>query len=149
MSKNRKCWELEAHKKVKLETFTQIHNFSEQRTLLKANLDGRHRSLVSKLKSGVFPVRLETGRYKGLSRELRICELCHKELEDECHFLFRCEKLSYVRKPFIDVYKAQDADFDNMAEILKLKQWVDSKNVRKFAKWLEEMADTRRDLIYK
>ena len=100
MRKNRKSWELEAFKKVKLETFTQIHDFTTTRTLLKVNLDRRHRSSVTKLKSGVFLVRLETGRYKGLGRELRICELCTKELEDECHFLFRCDKLEYKRKPF-------------------------------------------------
>ncbi len=97
----------------------------------------------------MFPVRLETGRYKGLGRELRICELCNKELEDECHFLFRCEKLDYVRKPFIDLCKTQNTEFDNMTEIVKLKYWVEPDNIRKFAKWLEDMADARRDHIYK
>ena len=61
MNKNRKSWEMEAYKKVKLETFIQIHDFNSQRILLKANLERRHRSLVTKLKSGVFPVRLEKG----------------------------------------------------------------------------------------
>ena len=65
LQKNRNNWRLEASQKTKLETFEQIHDFTSYRTVLKANMDRKHRILVIKLKSGVFPVRLETGRYKG------------------------------------------------------------------------------------
>ena len=87
------------------------------------------------------------GRYKGLGRELRICELCHTELEDECHFLCRCNKLEYKRKPFIDSCKLQHPEFDSYTEILKIKYWIQSDNIRVFARWLEEMSDARRELI--
>ncbi len=101
-NKNRCNWELEAHRKPKLETFVEIHDFSTSRTVLKANLNRRQRSLVIKLKSRVFPMKKETGRYKGLGRELRICDLCKTEMEDEVHFLLKCSKIEYARMQFID-----------------------------------------------
>ncbi len=148
-AKNRKNWELEAFKKTKLETFVQIHDFSTQRTVLKSNLERRQRSLVIKLKSGVFPVKKETGRYKGLARELRICDLCNTTMEDEIHFLFQCSKLNHARKAFIDEYKLLVPGFDDMSDTEKLALWVSPDHVRKFAKWLEFMTDVRRDQMYR
>ena len=148
MRKNRMNWRLEASKKTKLVTFKQIHDFGSHRTLLKANLDRRHRSLVVKLKSGVYPVRLETGRYKGLDREKRICEICNTVLEDEIHFLFECPGLENVRKRFIDTYKITHPEYDSMSNIERLRELLFPENVRQFAKWLEEMTDTRRDKLY-
>jgi hypothetical protein len=32
-----------------------------------------------------------------------ICKLCLKEVEDEIHFLLKCEALQNMRTPFIDL----------------------------------------------
>ena len=73
---SRNKWHIEAMTKSKLCTFVKIHNFEEQKILLKANLDRFHRSLIAKFKSGILPLRLETGRYKGIGKELRFCQVC-------------------------------------------------------------------------
>ena len=77
---NQNAWKLEALTKTKLELLFEIHDFSSERVLLKATLPHLQRSLVTKLKAGVFPVRKETGRYKNIKRELRFCEVCDKKL---------------------------------------------------------------------
>jgi hypothetical protein len=65
--------------------------------------DGRKRSLLFKLRAGVAPLRIETGRYelvkkpgsskKGKMRrpvEERICLCCGNGVEDEFHFICQC-----------------------------------------------------------
>jgi hypothetical protein len=42
-------------------------------------------------------------RHRGLQAKERICKLCLKEVEDEIHFLLKCETLQNVRTPFIDL----------------------------------------------
>ena len=61
--------------------------------------DVRQRQLVSMLRMGVLPLRIETGRYeackvvgsKGVPVEFRVCKCCSLcKVEDEIHFLFEC-----------------------------------------------------------
>ena len=69
--------------------------------MVRANLSRKHRSLIAKLKCGVLPLALETGRFKNVPRVLRTCKVCDKNLfENEYHHLLHCEKLSYVRDLF-------------------------------------------------
>ena len=97
MEKSRNMWHLEALGKSKLCTFVKIHDFEERKVLLKANLERHNRSLVAKIKSGILPLRLETGRYKGMNREDRTCQVCDKpKVEDEAHFLFVCKPLKTI-----------------------------------------------------
>ena len=66
MEMSRNKWHIEALGKSKLCNFVQIHNFNERKVLLKANLDRQNWSLGAKLKSGILPLQVETGRYKGM-----------------------------------------------------------------------------------
>ena len=38
-------------------------------------------------------LEIERGRHRGLQAKERICKLCLKEVEDEIHFLLKCEAL--------------------------------------------------------
>ena len=50
-----------------------------------------HRSALAKCRSGTAPIRLETGRYEGLSIEERLCQVCDMHVvEDEKHVLLEC-----------------------------------------------------------
>ena len=61
------------------------------------------RSLISKLRLGVFPLEIEKGRRRGLAREDRICKLCNSDkVEDEIHFIFECPAFANHRAPHID-----------------------------------------------
>ncbi len=102
MANARNTWHVESLGKTKLCTFVKIHDFDDRKVLLKVNLERHNRSLVAKIKSGILPLRLETGRYKGINRDDRTCQVCDKpEVEDEVHFLFRCKKLKKIRKPYV------------------------------------------------
>ena len=60
------------------------------------------RILLSKLRISNH-LEIERGRHIGLQAKERICKLCLKEVEDEVHFLLKCEALQNVRTPFIDL----------------------------------------------
>ena len=55
-----------------------------------------HRSAFSKFRCGVAPIRIETGRFKGLPEERRLCPFCNV-IEDESHVLLDCHLCNDLR----------------------------------------------------
>jgi hypothetical protein len=53
------------------------------------------RILLSKLRISNHNLEIERGRHRGLQAKERICKLCLKEVEDEIHFLLKCENTIY------------------------------------------------------
>ena len=48
----------------------------------------------------ILPLRIETGRFRNLPVEQRICELCELDMvEDEVHFLCTCSVCSHGPRP--------------------------------------------------
>ena len=98
---NRNKWWLEANDKPKLRTYVQIHDHDNRRTIVKKNLSRSERSIVTKFKCGVLPIMIETGRYKDVPLEDRLCQICSDHvLEDEEHFIGKCSALSNVRSKY-------------------------------------------------
>ena len=52
------------------------YNRLTPKSLVRANLSRSKRSILAKLKLGVLPLRLETGRWEDEALELRICNMC-------------------------------------------------------------------------
>ncbi len=51
----------------------------------------RQRSLCAQLHSGILPLHLETGRYRGVIEEERICTYCDiNKIENEFRFVVYC-----------------------------------------------------------
>ncbi len=145
----RNSWHLEAYRKPKLRTYIQIHDFEERQVILKANLDRHHRSLVSKLVSGILPLRLETGRYKGIDEDERFCQVCDTEVvENEEHFLFKCTKLKESRKRFMDELHTDFPELKDRPNLEVLSALISEKHIKRFARWLEEMYMERRAILY-
>ena len=61
----------------------------------------KHRSAFAKFRCGVAPIRIETGRYEGLSIEERICPFC-SNIEDERHVLLDCRVYNDLRISLLD-----------------------------------------------
>jgi hypothetical protein len=51
------------------------------------------RIVLSKLRISNHDLEIERGRHRELQAKERICKLCLKEVEDEIHFLLKCEAL--------------------------------------------------------
>ena len=88
------------------------------------------RSLLCKLRLGVFNLEVETGRkvkidQNGakirLERAERVCKLCNSgEVEDETHFLFSCEALSQTRDAFLNPLFLMCPDLSGASHLDKL-----------------------------
>ena len=63
----------------------------------------KHRSLLAKSRMGTFPVREETGRYRGVARDERLCIYCDMEMvEDIIHVVRHCPRYNEIRTTFYD-----------------------------------------------
>ncbi len=59
----------------------------------------QQRSLIAQLRLGILLIHIETGRFKGTQLDERICQLCGtQEVEDEIHFVCKCNLYNDLRK---------------------------------------------------
>jgi len=86
------------------------------------------RIALAKLRCGNHRLPVVTGRYNGIERKDRICELCDKnKLGDEFHYLFECPILDNERKTFIKSY------YRVRPNVMKMSQLFNSVNYRELA----------------
>ena len=56
------------------------------------------RSIFCQFRSGILPLAIETGRYRNVSADERLCEICNLNLvENEIHFLCFCHRYQELR----------------------------------------------------
>ena len=100
-------WRHNCSTKPKLRTYVTFKDNVEVASHIVCNLPKYERSLISQLRLGILPLRLETGRYSNLKECDRICLLCQQNMvENEEHFLFEC-----------DLYDTERNQFENEANI--------------------------------
>ena len=143
-------WRDAAEKMSKLDTYVLIKDFTEIGILVKSNLPRAARSLVSRFLCGILPLEIETGRYNDTKRWLRFCKVCGElQVEDELHFLFRCNGIKDVRESTLKVFLDTDVETKTMNECEKA-QWLLSKSrIREFADILTALYDARQKIMSK
>ena len=100
----KKEWEAEARERSKLEVMCGLLVIDG-----KARCKSRRRILV-KLRGGTVALRMETGRWGGLKE--RLCKQCRlEEVEDEEHFLLRCEGWRPEREVVTECVEMQVGEF--------------------------------------
>ena len=147
---DRERWWTAAADMPKLRTYIELYEDHDDRGLVYTHLTRRQRSLVAKLKMGILPLGLEVGRFKNVPIEYRLCCICDDYLlDDEYHFILYCEGLKDVRsKYFAQTTILEDVD-DPTDKVEICKLLLNSRNLRKTARFLEEMYDSRLKLMYK
>ena len=78
------------------------------------------RRMMIKLRGGTAAFQIETGRWRGVAREDRICKECGKgEVEDVEHWLLRCETWKTHREPLIAIVQEHyEVDQDDLAAVI-------------------------------
>jgi len=106
------------HGRNKLRTYARFKSEFELEPYLMCIHDERKRLLLFKLRTGIAPLRIETGRYesavdyitgipkKGLFEVNRICQCCFGGVEDEEHFLLVCHIYQRMRYELLRVFYA-------------------------------------------
>ena len=79
------------------------------------------RAAFTKLRCGVLPLEIETGRYSNVKYDERLCKLCNKgKVENEEHFLLECELYEDLRSNVMQQALELDNDFSNLNNRNKL-----------------------------
>ena len=63
---------------------------------------------------GVAPIRLETGRYEGLSVEDKLCPLCELEPESEEHVLLKCVYYNDICDYLLTMLNESNINFEDL-----------------------------------
>ena len=80
-------WNDEVVKFSMLDLLRKIKQSFGPQMYLKLNMDRYDRSLLSQFRYGILPLEIETGWYKGVERENRVCTLCNEGVvQDQIHF---------------------------------------------------------------
>ena len=137
---------MEATRKPKLRTYLEIHDFENIQTLAKSELSRYQRSLLSQLKFGILPLKIETDRYQGVPVEERICKLCTSNaVEDTYHFMFSCTALQDTRDRAIDQLNI-DMNLINAPDMLNTL--LNKENILNCGKYVEMLYRKRQSIVY-
>ena len=82
----------------KLRTYITLKHKLERETYLELR-DRYGAPELTKIRGGSNRLRIESGRYQKIPRELRLCEVCTTgQVEDESHFMLECPLYDDFRK---------------------------------------------------
>ena len=141
MRKDSDIWLREVTSKPKLRLYVQIKTEFETEEYVKMNLTRSERSHLSQIRFGILPIMIETGRFRNLRLEERLCPFCDS-VEDELHFLFSCFKYDDLREVYLGDLISNDVD--NVSNLKNLC----SLHPRPLAKYIVNSLNRRRKHLY-
>ena len=96
-----------------------------------------------------MPINIEVGRYNGIERELRVCNICVSgEVENEVHFLLKCVKYEEKRGILLSQAVQCVPDFNEKSDIEKIKILTTHNNlIRKTCKFIKESLECRNSIL--
>ncbi len=106
-------WKHHCSTKDKLRTYRLFKQDMTVASHLNCNMPKYSRSLISQLRLGVLPLRIETGRFVRLPEADRLCQVCSdNKIENEYHFLFECAEYTEYRN---ELQTALDINFSDLS----------------------------------
>ena len=100
----------------KLRTYRKFKVKYELEKYLLLNLDKNVTKNYAKIRISNSMLAVERGRYNKTALENRICPLCHKEVEDEFHFIITCSEINKTRIKMFDEISSIVPCFNSMSE---------------------------------
>merc|ERR1712208_17151 len=102
--------------------------------------------IISKLRLGILPLRIETGIYLRpiVPENQRTCYCNSGQVESEYYVLFQCQMYKKLREAWLNKLVKPD-NFDNASPQEKLKTVLnESENVKHTAQFILSLMDQRR-----
>ena len=142
-------WKINVNLKPKLHIYANIKQSYKRENYCHVNMKRSQRALIAKLRLGILPIRVETGRYNSIKREERLCLVCNNgDVEDEQHDMFYCKVHSEIRLCLLDKARETEPNFINFNDVEKLHFLSTNKNiVRKTAMYIHEMLNKRQKIL--
>ena len=139
---------IECENKPKLRTFIRFKDFNLLPPHIGKPLSFTERKMISQLRLGILPLRLETARYVRpiIPEEERVCYCGSGDVESECHLLFKCSQYQMLREAWISKLNIPQ-NFLELPEKYKLRLVLNKpENVRPTARYLVSAIDYRLSL---
>ena len=147
---DRKEWKTQVKNVSKLRTYCIFKEEYNTESYVYSVYNRAHRSILSQLRCGILPIRIETGRYTNIPVEFRLCILCDENaIEDEKHFMFECKFYEFLRNDYYDKLRQYYHDIDVMDYNSKFKCIMNANVVKFTAEFAYNCYCKRRDFIYR
>ncbi len=142
-------WLLSCENMNKLDLYRQIKPSFGAERFLTLNIDRYEKSLLSQLRYGILPLRVETGRFVNEKYCDRICTLCNSgNVENQIHFLFHCNLYDSQRDDLNIKARNIVERWDSLSEIDKLIILFKDMT-RIFGKFVKTIFLVRRNKLYR
>lgn len=124
-------WKEEILKQPKLRTYVQIKDQYTCENYVTMNMSRSLRSFIAQIRCGILPLHIETGRFRNLKPEERLCPVCDgpNNVETEFHFLFDCVAYMNHRLTFYNWIIKTHPNFISFNHAAKLKIMLSDKRV--------------------
>ncbi len=133
----------------KLDLLSEIKLEFGTEKYLQLDLGRYDKCLLSQFRYGILPLEIETGRYKNLTREQRLCTLCNDgSVEDQIHFVFKCSVYNNIRSEFIETCKDRLTGWTILTDVGKITSLF-KEQPRLFGKYVKKIFLQRKGLLYK
>ena len=136
----------ECEMKPKLRTFLTFKEFGSLPPHVGKPLSFLERKMISKLRLGILPLRMETARYERpiIPENERLCYCQSEAIESEYHVLFECSVYDDLRDIWMNLMTLPE-NFCNLCSGGKLNEVLNiAVNVRHTAKYLLSVMDRRK-----
>ena len=143
-------WKNDIEHVPKLRTYRIFKNEYNTESYVRCMLNRSYRSLLAQFRSGILPLRVETGRYQNIPPEFRLCLMCNENVcEDETHFMFDCSLYDNIRCNYFSKIIQCYPEFTECTISDKLKIIMNEDVVKFTACYLWEAYSKRREVLYK
>ena len=125
-------WLADVNSMPKLRTYKLIKTTFEVERYVQCTMQKNLRSALARLRMGVFPIRIETGRWRGLPLDERTCVNCTMGVvESEQHFLCACPKHNSLRDDLMQQIRINmNNDIGQLCADAQLKYLLCTKDIR-------------------
>ena len=146
-SKCQEDWLKNVSMKPKLRSYVMFKNVFKSESYVKMAHSKMSRSIFAQLRLGILPLEIETGRFRNIPSESRMCHFCKNEIEDELHFVCVCPVYSNHRKILFNEIILTYNNFSNL-DITEKFCFIMATGTKYVLNYVENAWNTRKSLLY-
>ena len=140
-------WKEAIKNKPKLRSYRQFKkNFGTQ-NYVSLKIPKNQRSLIAKLRLGILPIALETGRFTNTPLNERNCFYCIDKIEDEFHLVCNCKMYTDLRETLYQSMLKSCPTFNEMSDKDKFLNIMES-DLRCLHLYLEKAWNLRKTKLF-
>jgi hypothetical protein len=142
-------WKINVQNSRKLRTYRSFKQNLELEAYVISIMNRGYRSVLARLRAGVLPLQIETGRWRSVPADERFCTFCNDDtIEDETHFVFVCKMYERERTDFFNTVESKISGFTNKSNVEKFTILMTKPVVNLFARYVFQIFTKRQNLVY-